>query len=41
MKEHSKISKITKFGYEMQQSVENLASQSLQILYTFFVVFFY
>jgi hypothetical protein len=36
--EHTKISKIAKFGCEMLQNAENIALQSLQILYTFQVI---
>jgi hypothetical protein len=34
-KEHTKMSKFAKFGCEMLYNVENIALQSLQILYTF------
>ena len=34
-KEHLKIRKITKFGLQMLKNTENIASQSLRILYIF------
>jgi hypothetical protein len=34
-KEHTKMSKIAKFGCEMLQNAENIALQSSRILYTF------
>ena len=35
IEEHPKIRKIAKFGREMLQNEENIALQSLRILYTF------